>query len=658
MKKSVIGILAVVIGSLGYVAYKFATKETKNTKAIQLIPSDAIFFLETTHPLKKWEEFSESSFWNFLKTHPTFADISKDAQYLDSLADNNKQISKLLKRRKFFLSAHMTHSSDYDYLYLLDLKEASKLDLVPLVVKTLTNKNDYTVSEKEYKSTKILGLRENSTGEELYISQVDNFLALSYTKSLLLKCISNGEASEKIIPQNLTLVQEETKDNGLAKLYINYACIKPYIDMYANVSPTILDALSRSFSYSGLDLRLNENDASIEGFTSLPDSSELYSRLLQKYGNTEFEFDQVISARTAYLQALGINDFKEFFSEVLKLRSTEDESIAEYEAIKHKVEKVLGLTLEKDILPWIGSEVVISQNKPSKYHRNQEDILVAIKADNIDFAKEKLQKIQKSIKNRTPTKFKKLRFKTYDIYYLDIKGMFSLFFGKAFDKISKPYYTIVDEYILFSNNPKSLISALEDYENGTVLANSEDYQKVKNNLPEDAALFSYISGLQAYTALAQKINAQDKSEYAKSKPYIEYFKGIGFTYEATDDGFKNVLYMHFDKETDDELPTIDVDELAEDYLEDFSVTLKNMNQTEMFVLNEIENGEMLKYFPNSEVLQLRAKTKKGKLHGEYMEFYKDGTTRCKGKYRKGRKVGRWTYYTEEGTVSEKNWEGF
>ncbi|MGB1038561.1 MAG: hypothetical protein ACPGYY_07935, partial [Bacteroidia bacterium] len=86
MKKSVISLLAIVIGSMGYIAYKFATKETKNTKAIQLIPSDAIFFLETTHPLKKWEEFSESPFWNFLKSHPSLTDISKDAQYLDSLA--------------------------------------------------------------------------------------------------------------------------------------------------------------------------------------------------------------------------------------------------------------------------------------------------------------------------------------------------------------------------------------------------------------------------------------------------------------------------------------------------------------------------------------------------------------------------------------------
>ncbi|MGB0851586.1 MAG: DUF3352 domain-containing protein, partial [Bacteroidia bacterium] len=479
--------------------------------------------------LKKWEEFSESPFWNFLKSHPSLTDISKDAQYLDSLAENNKQVSKLLKKRKFFLSAHMTHSTDYDFLYLLDLKEASKLDLVPLVVKTLTNKNDYAVTEKEYKSAKILSIRENSSGEELFISQVDNFLALSYTKSLLHKCISNSKTSDKIIPQNLTLVKQETKDNGLAKLYINYAYIKPYIDLYANVSPSIIDALSSSFSYTGLDLRLQERDATIDGFTTLPDSVDLYSRLLQTYGNTEFDFDQVISARTAYLQAIGINDFKEFFGKVLELRSTEDESIAEYEAIKHKIEKVLSLTLEKDILPWIGSEVVIAQNKPSKHHRNQEDIIVAIKADNIDFAKEKLQKIQKSIKNRTPTKFKKLRFKTYDIYFLDIKGMFSLFFGKAFAKVTKPYYTIVDEYILFSNNPKSLISSLEDYENGTVLANSEDYQKVKDNLPDDAALFSYINGTQAYTAIAQKINIENNKKYLESKPYIEYFQGIGLT---------------------------------------------------------------------------------------------------------------------------------
>ena len=35
---------------------------------------------------------------------------------------------------------------------------------------------------------------------------------------------------------------------------------------------------------------------------------------------------------------------------------------------------------------------------------------------------------------------------------VEMKGFFRLFFGKLFDKFEKPYYTYVDDYVVFSNN--------------------------------------------------------------------------------------------------------------------------------------------------------------------------------------------------------------
>ena len=45
-----------------------------------------------------------------------------------------------------------------------------------------------------------------------------------------------------------------------------------------------------------------------------------------------------------------------------------------------------------------------------------------------------------------------------------MKGFFRLFFGGLFDKFEKPYYTYVDDYVVFSNKASSLLSFVEDYD--------------------------------------------------------------------------------------------------------------------------------------------------------------------------------------------------
>ncbi|PCJ64579.1 MAG: hypothetical protein COA58_12635 [Bacteroidetes bacterium] len=658
MKKTILILLTLIIGTGGFFIYRLLSNETEREEALNLIPSDAIYILQADDPISNWREFSQSSFWKFLKQHPSLAEISSDAEFLDSLINQNSTLFRQFGKRDFYMSAHLTGQDNYDFLFLVDLRKASRLDLLPMILKMITNKNDYTLTEDEYKGYNVVEMYDKANRSHLFLTQVKNFLVCTYSEDLMLDAIDQQLNQEYIISSKFTEVENRIDNDGLARLYINYAYIDNYIRLYTDINSSTLSALSSSFSYSGLDMILDENEAILKGYTSLPDSIDQYSKLLQEYGNAEFSFDEVISARTAYLQAIGINKFKEFYHRVLELRSKESESVVEYNAMKQKVEKVLGLSLEKDILSWIGNEIILAQNDPSKLHRNEDDLLVAIKAYNIDFAKEKLLLIQKAIKRRTPARFKKMKYKTNDIYYLDIKGFFGLFFGKAFEKLTKPYYTIVGDYILFSNSPKTLVSALEDYENGYVLAKSENYMNVKNNLPDESTLFTYINGPLTYPVLGTTIKANEQADYTRNKPYITFFKGIGISYSAHGDGFQNSIYLNFKEDaTKEQIPKNESSHLVQEYLEDYSVSLRNLSEAETFVLKEINDGTFVKYHHNSDVVQLKSETRNGRLHGDFQEFYKDGTIRSEGKYRKGRKVGRWKYYNNEGELTEKSWEG-
>ena len=69
-----------------------------------------------------------------------------------------------------------------------------------------------------------------------------------------------------------------------------------------------------------------------------------------------------------------------------------------------------------------------------------------------------MELIEKKVKRRTPVKIKTVNYKDFEINYVEMKGFFRLFFGKLFDKFEKPYYTYVDDYVVFSNKAASLLS--------------------------------------------------------------------------------------------------------------------------------------------------------------------------------------------------------
>ena len=657
MKKVFLILFLLLLGAGGYFAFNFMSKDAEIVDPMTIISADAIYILQADDPIDNWNSFSQSEFWTFLKQHPSFAEITAEADYLDELMSENSQLLKLVGKRDVYMSAHVTKNNDYDFLFLVDLQDASKLEVLPSLLKKITNEQDFKTTEIEYKGNIIIDLYDKASKDHLYIAQIKNFLACTYTQSIMLHSISLSAQDSVAIAPKFTEVENRVDHSGIARLYLNYQYLDDYIKLYANLDRTTLDALESSFSYTGLDMFLDGDEGILEGYTSLPDSVELYTKLLQEHGNAEFGFDEVISARTAYAQAIGIDKFKDFYKKVLELRSKESESMAEYSAMQRKVETVLGLSLEKDILAWVGDEIVLAQSNPSYLQTGEDVMIIAIKAYNIDFAQEKLLKVQKMIKRRTPARFKKMTYKTYDIYYLDIKGFFGLFFGEAFSKITKPYYTIVGDYILFSNSPKTLVANLEDYENGFVLANSDAFNKVKDNLPDEATLLTYINGPLTYPVMRNSVKREDLAEYQKNKPYLNFFKGIGITYTAQGEGFENKIYLTYQEDTAQAIPPQKTDELVSVYLEDHSEALKNLSEAETFVLNEVNEGEFEKLHKGTTQIHIKAETKNGIFHGDFKEFYVDGTLRSEGSYRKGKKVGRWKYYNEQGEITEKSWEG-
>ena len=115
------------------------------------------------------------------------------------------------------------------------------------------------------------------------------------------------------------------------------------------------------------------------------------------------------------------------------------------------------------------------------------------------------------------------------------------YFGEPFKKFKRPYYIIIDNYMIFANNASTVQSFLNSYKNNRLLINKESYLNSINQLPNTSNITFFI-------------DLNNSSDIFLKNIYLPYYKHItnekglknyqSFTYQLSGDNGKfqtNVL---------------------------------------------------------------------------------------------------------------------
>jgi hypothetical protein len=651
MKKGILWFVAV----LGIIAvglyYWFYLTPDKNVSAFYLIPKDAMYVVETGTPIESWNRLSKSDVWKFLKKQEYFGEIGHNADYLDSLINDNSTLFSLFGNRDLLISAHKTKAKDYDFLFLVNLKKGSKIGFIEETLEQILKSSGLRVETKEFKNKSILSAYNRATKETLYFSIVQNYLLCSYTNQLIESSIMEVEEPHLGRDEKFLNIYQETPEDGLAKLYINYSYLDDFMACYTDQPNPMIKDLSKVMNYSGLKVEVEDEFAGLEGFTNISDSLDSYLKALMLSGKGDIKAHEILPARTAIYHTLGFKSGEEFYKNLVDVLQTDEKTWGEFESNKNTVERFLKIDLERDMLSWVGDEVAYVENEPSKYTEHLDDIMVVMKANSINYAKERLDFIADQVKKRSPAKFKKVDYKDYTIKFLDIKGVFRMFFGKLFSKLEKPYYTIVGDYVVFSNNPRTIISLIEDYESKNTLSNDEKFKDFLDKFNQESTVFSYIASNRAFPLFVKKLDATTKAGVAKNEVYFRSFSDLGFQLTERDDKFFTKVRMNFLEYIPD-TGVVAIDSLA-DAEEDAAAMLDSMDDVQRFLMTKFEHNVIRDFYGNSDNLRFEAETKRGDLHGRYREFYETGELKVYGRYRRGEKRGVWHYYNKDGTLQRK-----
>jgi hypothetical protein len=636
----------------GWGVYRVASFYIAPARAVQqiyLVPRDAVFIIQSNSPVEDWKTFSRSEPWQCLKQAPSFAEIARKAGTLDSVLQANKNILSLVGKRDLIISAHKVRNGFWDFLFILDLQKISEIDLLKDRIEQIYSLMDYKVTQRKYQDVSIIELKDMETRDILYTAFVDNHYIASYTSSLVEASIRERSNPSIGLDPYFIEANKQVGDKGLYRIYIQYAYLQQFLGIYSGKPNEFMEAISQSMAFAGLSVQVDKEKFEFGGYSFLKDTINPYVSTFLRSGKQEILAHRILSNRTAFYTHIGFDNPVTFINELENGLSTNHPALYKsYKSDYKKIESLFGISLADDLLGWMSGEFAVTELEPGLLGRESEMIL-AIRAKDMELAKEKMAFIEKKVRKRTPLNIKTVTYKNYDIQYVELKGFFALFFGKMFDKFEKPYYTYMEDYVVFSNKPSSLLSLIEDYEQGRTLNNEEGFKQVYGQVKKESSYFVYLNMPKFFPLLKPLLNGKTWTDVDAQKAVVYSFPYSGLQVIGEHEKATMQLTLNYHP-YQEEVMSEDVESELED--EDDGSGQDEIDELHRFYAEKFQ-GNVYREFYSEGTLKSEWEIKQGKRHGKYREYYEGGELKIRGKYKKGLPNGTWKFYTEDGKMERK-----
>ena len=652
-KKSIIQwiwLLIVALACYGvYHAVTFYFTPGRAVRQIYLIPNDAIYIIHSDSPVADWKKFSESEPWQCLKKSPSLAAIDQSAATLDSILHENKKLLSLVGKRDLMISAHKVRNGVWDFLFVIDLQKVSEIKILKDQIEFVYSMMDFKVTYRKYQDTDIIELMDPETRKILYTAFVENHYIASYTSKLVEASIS--EQNNPVIGLDPFFIEVDNlvANKGLFRIYIHYEYLPQLLEMYIGKENEYLPAISRSMTYAGLSLHVTKNKFELEGYTLLKDTVDPYISALFHSGAKEMNAHTILSGRTAFYTNISFSEPNIFLKELEKALSSNNP--AYYDAYKksyNQIESWFDISLADDFLSWMSGEFAITEMEPGLLGYDTDRIL-AVQANNMNLAKEKIASIERKVKRRTPLNVKAVTYKGFTINYVELKGFFSLFFGKMFDQFEKPYYTYIDDYVIFSNKPSTILSFIEDYEQGYLLKDDPGFKQVLSQVEKKSTYFIYTNTQKFFPLLQPVLHKKTWTDLNESREVAFSFPHTGFQITGDRQRIPMRMMMNYHP-YEEEILTDDID--LEDSEDEIITEKEILDELQRFYIEKFQGNVYREYYPDG-AIKIRCEIRAGMRHGKYHEYYDNGKLKIRGKYSKGLPKGTWKYYTIEGKFDYK-----
>ena len=660
-------------------------------------PEDAFLMVYTEDFKESWENFRESATWEIIQQQQMLDSSLKKINSIDSAISQNKFISKLAENHSLLVSLHPVEKEGLKSIFYLDLMEFSKLRFSF----DLLEEKLFKDSEYQSRKTKINGESVYEVSKEdsrYFLSFRDNILFMSSSRELVKEVLEDNE-NEWVKEEAFKKLDEKYRKRGDVQVYANFSMINSVLKTQ-KLDPEDYKLWVNPLQYAVYNIEFKGDIIHLSGGISAKSDSHGYLNAFSDVDIGNSDAYQVISRDIASYISFNFEQFNKFNSNFKQeLAAIDSESYSNYLKYFSQIENKFNIDIQDHVFNWIEDEIVLGKLKPKVGASEVSDMFVVMRASNTTTARDMLDLITEKVSEKSPLKFRSRSYGNHDLKYLDIKNFFRLFAGNLFEKIDRPYYTIVDDYVIFSNSVNNLITLLDHFTDKQTLEYEKSFDEVYKNFDQNGNVQLYINSSELYESVYYHTDAHMQHFLRNNRNLLMRMKALGIQVKPTKDVYESEIRikLHTDKRVNSDLLDFEADasksenKIIENL--EFKVEPQKMNISEdstgqvkiyypdstlwyegavtdgkpdelwrcyyeserlkssvLYEEGKVEKNAVFYYDNEGNTIHIKAQFEESKLVNSYKEFYRNGQLKAQIAYREGEANGKALYYYPNGKI--------
>lgn len=515
--KKILVILIVLITGVAFMAYLYFSKLSDENNAKDLALQSA-----TNNAALIFAFQNDKSFYQ----------IIEGQNLIQQVLGNEK--TKLLNNLKsyFVQDASFNNSINNQEIYLSVLTDEKK-ELNFLVTVQIqpdkTFQNLYNLIKNKYQINKedndIYNIKLNDS-LAVFIGIQNQVITASTSKKLIIDAairLTENPFTEYIKQNN------SYNKNVLAQIFINYnkAPLLLQTIISGNVNGEI-SVLNKQNSFAALNYNFSKEKILFNGTTELKDANN-YLKLFEQTPNQLIYISNILPYNTANYSVYAFDNYSNWRKKLINWQSSFSDT--------KKVENIINIVKNEYRIDLNSIFNTYTKTQFVCFQLSTTEKLGAISLTDGEKFKQLLLDVSADYNDEIRI------FKKSDILYA--------FFGEPLKKFSRPYYTIIDNNIIFANNASTIESFLNSYKNNKLLINQQSYLEALN-------LVSTKSNVSIY------INNENSKDIFRSNILLPYYKHLRadsglknfdtFYYQMSADGNKFITNLLLNKYLKPEIP--------------------------------------------------------------------------------------------------------
>ncbi|TKC10630.1 hypothetical protein FA048_10660 [Pedobacter polaris] len=501
MRRIYITLAVLLIGMIGMAYLYFSNLNTETN------PNDLSLNAATANSAIVFSFENDKSFYEILSGQDLFQLIlgENKAKQFKSLKENlahQNEISAALSGQKIYISFLPETAGKVDFLISTQLKP--KTDPLKILnglnVKTTINKvaNVYQITFADSTNC-FVGIKD--------------MLVLISNAPAPIESLFKEKNNNDIAFSNYVKANSRYNKNTLANLYLNYNKAPQLLKSILNSNLTgELSLFNKQSTYAALSYNYSTEKILFNGTTTINEANNYY-KLFTSLAEQKIIINTILPAKTANYAIYSINDYTKWYPKLTNWfaqKKQKDKIEKDIETINQKYRVDLG-----QILP--------------KYFKNQFITFQLYTGEKFGaVALNNGEKLNQLLLDLSTEYASDIRiFKDPNIPYS--------FFGEPFKKFERPFYTIIDNYLIMANNASSIQAFINSYSNNDLLINNEDYINFNDQLSSSATICFYVNNKNSNLIFSRNLKMPFYKQYQSTNGFRDF---DAFSYQLSGDNDK------------------------------------------------------------------------------------------------------------------------